>query len=212
MADLAFAITGMQAAQRVASENSNHYYRTMQKHATDLSWQVAGTGKAVNSSLKELLISLGKVLGQVDSSTSKETKLLEAQNTVLPSISESLKTSEGIKKVGDNTGPPVGIATTTPITPAKLGGASILQKPEQASMFPPPPPGFSVPPAGGSGVGSAVAPKLMPVTSVPPVPVPPPAPGAANLSSLGSAGFDPPAAGDDLQTYADNHLLCLGGS
>lgn len=147
----------------------------------DISWQVSGSGKAINSSVKELMVGIGRVLGQVDASTSKTNKLLEEQTKVFISMAEMLqKIHDGIQTVVDNTNPVSDTSTNTLMTPAKLMGTA-------PGSIPPPPPGFSVPPVRGG-----VAPKLMPVP-VPPGqpaqpahPVPPPA-------SAGLSGFDLPA-------------------
>ena len=55
--DLVAAILGVQSATRVSIEDGKQFQRQVNRSLENMSWQVAGAGKAQNQSLKDVTIS-----------------------------------------------------------------------------------------------------------------------------------------------------------
>ena len=54
LSELSMGLTGTVAAQRVAVDDQSRNFKTLAKHASDVSWQCGG-GKSVNTSLKDVV-------------------------------------------------------------------------------------------------------------------------------------------------------------
>lgn len=138
-------MVGLQAANRIALEDNQKQGRALQRTAENVCWQVSGSGKSQNQILKDLMISMSRLLPSVDGHSSKSHKIAESNSETLESIEAHLSSiSDGIKKLveqnqtrsqGDSAppaNPPVGspkvdaaaataAATAKAVTAAHLG-------------------------------------------------------------------------------------------
>ena len=89
--ELVNGIIGLSASVRHTGEESSKNQRAGVKHLENISWQVSGSGKNINTSIKETTTSLGKIMSQVDSQLSKQTKNQEDTNKLLSALNDNIK-------------------------------------------------------------------------------------------------------------------------
>ena len=66
--------------------------RQSAKSLTDVQWQLSSVGKSVNTSTKESLLSIGKVLSQLGTSVEKQGKSMDKTNSLLETLCSTMKT------------------------------------------------------------------------------------------------------------------------
>lgn len=138
LGEMTIAVTGLQSARRVITDETSRRQKMSQKSLADVAWQLSGAGKSVNSSIKELLIGIGRVLGQLDSRMAKNVKARDEHGKLLSAVVENLtKIDSGIQSLVQSATSAGAGSGSTPVTPAK-------------SAFPPPIPGFSATVHGGT--------------------------------------------------------------
>ncbi|CAK8987757.1 unnamed protein product, partial [Durusdinium trenchii] len=65
--------------------------RATAKSMSDTLWQVSGTGKTVNTPLKEVIMGVSKVVSQLDGTVTKQSKSLEKVTTLLEKLNSSME-------------------------------------------------------------------------------------------------------------------------
>ena len=80
MFEMVNGIIGLSVSVRHVSEETSKNHRAEVKHLENISWQLAGSGKNINTSLKETITSLEKIMSQVDNQVTKQTKNQEETN------------------------------------------------------------------------------------------------------------------------------------
>ena len=73
--DMANAVVGLGSSHRYVADESAKNQFTEVKHLKNLAWQIAGSGKGVNTSLKETVTGLGRILGQIDGQMTRQSKV-----------------------------------------------------------------------------------------------------------------------------------------
>ena len=220
--DLANGIVGLSSSVRHCQDEMLKSARATAKSMSDTLWQVSGTGKTVNTPLKEVIMGVSKVVSQLDGTVTKQSKSLEKITTLLETLCSSMKELISVEQKKSTLVAQVSQAakatstTGTPTTPASVPG---IAPPGSA------PSGFVTPPTTGGapqatlGTGHVAstspppAPKLMPTNLTPPMPSgfppapaftgqnygPPPAPAAGYTNtpmtpgtSVSGSGGGPP--------------------
>ena len=188
--DLANGIVGLSSSVRRCQDEMLKSARATAKSMSDTLWQVSGTGKTVNTPLKEVIMGVSKVVSQLDGTVTKQSKSLEKITTLLEKLNGSMEALVEVERrksslvaqmrggsapgtgggststpaPGPTPGPASGPAVSTPSTAAPAMAAGI----PQATL--------------GTGVVFTpqtpnVQPKLMPTSLTPPAPSAfPPAP------------------------------------
>ena len=155
--ELAGAVVGVQSATRVAVDDSKQNHRQTHKTLENMLWQLAGPGKAVNQSMKDVLISSAKMIQQVEQHLSKNGRIAEATSESMDNMENHLAAISGhLQKL------------------VELQSKSNRPEEPKASAKLPPPPvapaGMTVPQATLGTAAHPVQPKLMPNTLTPPGP------------------------------------------
>ena len=155
--ELAGAIVGVQSATRVAVDDSKQNQRQTHKTLENMLWQLAGPGKVVNQSMKDVLISSAKMIQQVEQHRSKSARIAESTAENMENMENHLAAiSEHLRKL------------------VELQSKSTRTEDPKASAKLPPPPfvpaGVNVPQATLGTAAHPVQPKLMPNTLTPPGP------------------------------------------
>lgn len=130
--ELTAAILGMQSAARLQLDDQSKSGRKLQRTMDNISWQLSGTGKGVNSSTKDLVLSLARLLQAMESQRGKAFKMsesnaetLEAMEAHLGKISERIQTlvQQGKGPMGQTPplNPQVNPASAAATTAATLG-------------------------------------------------------------------------------------------
>ena len=120
--------------------------RATAKSMSDTLWQVSGTGKTVNTPLKEVIMGVSKVVSQLDGTVTKQSKSLEKITTLLETLCSSMKELISVEQKKSTLVAQVSQAakatsmTGTPTTPASVPG---IAPPGSA------PSGFVTPPTTG---------------------------------------------------------------
>ena len=175
--ELSNGLIGLSSSIRHTQEEQLKAARSSAKSLTDVQWQLSGVGKSVNTSTKESLLSIGKVLSQLGTSVEKQGKSMDKTNLLLENLCSTMKTLVDVEEKKSKLVAQVSQAakaapmTGTTSTPASVPGVS---PPGSA------PGGFvTTPPTGGApqatlGTGQVAAPppapKLMPTNLTPPMP------------------------------------------
>ena len=156
MFEMVNGIVGLSVSVRHVSEETSKNHRAEVKHLENISWQLAGSGKNINTSLKETITSLEKIMSQVDNQVTTQTKNQEETNKLLSTVnlrklidlqgkkSEAPKSSAAALKFPtppSNVVSNVGTGSTVP--PAPLTPAAAVQP----KLMP-------VPPQSGTAFGS----------------------------------------------------------
>ena len=81
--DLANGIVGLSSSIRHCQDEMLKSARATAKSMSDTLWQVSGTGKTVNTPLKEVIMGVSKVVSQLDGTVTKQSKSLEKVTTLL---------------------------------------------------------------------------------------------------------------------------------
>ena len=98
LVELSNGIVGLGASVRHTAEESLKSQRSETKFLSDICWQLSGTGKGINTSVKETLMSLGKLLSQVDAQIGRQGKLQEESNKLLLSLNDLMKQLVEVEK------------------------------------------------------------------------------------------------------------------
>ena len=64
--ELSVSITGLQSATRVAVDDSKANQKQTHRTLENMLWQLAGPGKAVNQSMKDVVVSTAKMVQQAE--------------------------------------------------------------------------------------------------------------------------------------------------
>ena len=75
---LASGVIGVQSATRVSIEDGKQFQRQVNRSLENMSWQVAGAGKAQNQSLKDVTISSSRMLQGINDHLNKQGRLQKA--------------------------------------------------------------------------------------------------------------------------------------
>ena len=158
--ELSVSITGLQSASRVALDDSKAQQKQTHRTLENLLWQLAGSGKTVNQSMKDIVLSMAKLIQQSEQHLSRGVRAAEASSEGIDGLEVHLKAIGGhLQKL-------VELQSKKPDDPKAAG-----------PKLPPPPmaPASGNAPAQGVPVGmtapqSAVQPKLMPGSLTPPTP------------------------------------------
>ena len=175
--ELSSGIIGLSSSIRHTQEEQLKAARSSAKSLTDVQWQLSGVGKSVNTSTKESLLSIGKVLSELGTSVEKQGKSMDKTNLLLENLCSTMKTLVDVEQRKSTLVAQVSQAakaapmTVTTSTPASVPGVS---PPGSA------PGGFvtntttgGAPQATlgtGNVASSPPAPKLMPTNLTPPMP------------------------------------------
>ena len=96
--EMSNAVVGLGASHRFVADETARDQKTELKHLENLVWQVSGSGKGVNTSLKELVTGVGRVLGQIDGQLSRNAKTMEENGKHVAAVVEKLvKIETGIQ-------------------------------------------------------------------------------------------------------------------
>ena len=180
--ELSVSITGLQSASRVALDDSKAQQKQTHRTLENLLWQLAGSGKTVNQSMKDIVLSMAKLIQQSEQHLSRGARASEASSEGIDGLEVHLKAIGGhLQKL-------VELQSKKPDDPKAAG-----------PKMPPPPmaPASGNAPAQGVPVGmtapqSAVQPKLMPGSLTPPTPSAfPPSP-AFSTPTFGAGIFGTP--------------------
>ena len=90
--ELSNGIIGLSSSIRHTQEEQLKAARSSAKSLTDVQWQLSGVGKSVNTSTKESLLSIGKVLSQLGTSVEKQGKSMDKTNLLLENLCSTMKT------------------------------------------------------------------------------------------------------------------------
>ena len=69
--ELSVSITGLQSASRVALDDSRAQQKQTHRTLENLLWQLAGSGKTVNQSMKDIVLSMAKLIQQSEQHLSR---------------------------------------------------------------------------------------------------------------------------------------------
>ena len=64
--EMANAVVGLSSSHSYVGEETSKNHRAEVKHLENIAWQIAGSGKNVNTSMKETITALGGILSQID--------------------------------------------------------------------------------------------------------------------------------------------------
>ena len=78
LVELASGVIGVQSATRVSIEDGKQFQRQVNRSLENMSWQVAGAGKAQNQSLKDVTISSSRMLQGINDHLNKQGRLQKA--------------------------------------------------------------------------------------------------------------------------------------
>ena len=180
MHDLANGIVGLSSSVRHCQDEMLKSVRATAKSMSDTLWQVSGTGKTVNTPLKEVIMGVSKVVSQLDGTVTKQSKSLEKITVLLETLCSSMKELISVEQkkstmVSQMSQMSQAAKATsisgTPTTPSSVTGIA----PSGSA-----PSGFVTPPTTGGapqatlGTGHVAttspppAPKLMPTNLTPP--------------------------------------------
>ena len=166
--ELAGAIVGVQSATRVAVDDSKQNQKQTHRTLENMLWQLAGPGKAVNQSMKDVVVSSAKMIQQVEQHLSKNIRIAEstAENMEnmenhLAAISGHLQKLVELQSKSTKTEDPKASAKLPP-PPIAPAGMNVPPQVAPASM--------TVPQATLGTAAHPVQPKLMPSNLTPPMP------------------------------------------
>ena len=166
--ELAGAIVGVQSATRVAVDDSKQNQKQTHRTLENMLWQLAGPGKAVNQSMKDVVVSSAKMIQQVEQHLSKNIRTAEsaAENMEnmenhLAAISGHLQKLVELQSKSTKTEDPKASAKLPP-PPVAPAGMNVPPQVAPASM--------TVPQATLGTAAHPVQPKLMPSNLTPPMP------------------------------------------
>ena len=187
--DLANGVVGLSTSVRHCQDEMLKSARATAKSMSDTLWQVSGTGKTVNTPLKEVIMGVSKVVSQLDGTVTKQSKSLEKITTLLEKLNGSMEALIDVERQkssmvaqmrgGSVLGTGGGSASTTapgPIPVPATGPAASSPSPAAPAMA-------AGNPQATLGTGGLftpqtpnVQPKLMPSSLTPPAPssFPPP--------------------------------------
>ena len=86
LVDLSNGLVGLASSLRHTQDEQLKASRQATKSLGDIGWQLSGAGKGVNTSVKESLLSLGKLLSQIDSNVGRQSKAQEETNSLLKNL------------------------------------------------------------------------------------------------------------------------------
>ena len=90
--ELSNGVIGLSSSIRHTQDEQLKAARQSAKSLGDVQWQLSGVGKSVNTSTKESLLSIGKILSQLDTSVVKQGKSLDKTNSLLENLCATMKT------------------------------------------------------------------------------------------------------------------------
>ena len=155
--ELAGAIVGVQSATRVAVDDSKQNQKQTHRTLENMLWQLAGPGKAVNQSMKDVVVSSAKMIQQVEQHLSKNTKIAESTSESMDNMENHLAAISGhLQKLVE-----------------LQSKATKPEEPKASAKLPPPPvapAGMTVPQATLGTAAHPVQPKLTPGSLPPPGP------------------------------------------
>ena len=93
--ELAGAIVGVQSATRVAVDDSKQNHRQTHKTLENMLWQLSGSGKTVNQSMKDIVLSMAKLIQQSEQHLSRGTRTAEASLEGIDGLEVHLKAIGG---------------------------------------------------------------------------------------------------------------------
>ena len=180
--ELSVSITGLQSASRVALDDSKAQQKQTHRTLENLLWQLAGSGKTVNQSMKDIVLSMAKLIQQSEQHLSRGTRAAEASSEGIDGLEVHLKAIGGhLQKL-------VELQSKKPDEP-KAAGPKMPPPPMAPTSGNAPAPGV---PGGMAAPPGAVQPKLMPGSLNPPTPSAfPPSP-AFTTPTFGAGIFGTP--------------------
>ena len=102
LVELAGGVIGIQSATRVSIEDGKQHQRAVNRSLENLLWQVAGSGKAQNQSLKDVNISSARMLQGINDHMNKSNKVAEGMAETLENVEGHLATlNEHMKKLNE---------------------------------------------------------------------------------------------------------------
>ena len=126
--DLVVAILGVQSATRVSIEDGKQFQKQVNRSLENMSWQVAGAGKAQNQSLKDVTISSSRMLQGINDHLNKQNKVAEGMAETMENVESHLATlNEHMKKLIEIQQKNVtegGKTTTVPVAPRMDSGVA----------------------------------------------------------------------------------------
>ena len=186
--ELSVTITGVQSATRVAVDDSKANQKQTHRTLENMLWQLAGPGKAVNQSMKDVVVSSAKMIQQVEQQLSKSVRIAESSSenldnmeTHLAAISGHLQKLVELQSKAAKSEEPKAAAK---LPPPPIAPAGVNVTPQVA------PAGMTVPQATLGTAAHPVQPKLMPGSLTPPGPSgfpPPTAPGGSSAPAAPTA-------------------------
>ena len=166
--ELSVSITGLQSATRVAVDDSKANQKQTHRTLENMLWQLAGPGKAVNQSMKDVVVSTAKMVQQAEQHLSRSVRIAETSSEGIDGLEVHLKAISGhlqklVELQSKKPDEPKAAAAKLPPPPMAPASGNI---PAQGA-----PGGMTGPQATlGTGAHSAVQPKLMPGSLTPPTP------------------------------------------
>ena len=167
LVDLSNGLIGLGSSVRHTQDEQLKAQRQAAKSLSDIGWQLSGAGKGVNTSVKESLLSLGKLLSQIDANVGRQGKAQEETNALLKTLNGLMKSLVDVEQrkttlvaqaakaastVPANTGPSIAAPASVPASAPAAAAAAPM----------------TVPATLGTGVQTpvtpAVAPKLLPTS------------------------------------------------
>ena len=178
--ELAGAIVGVQSATRIAVDDSKQNHRQNHKTLENMLWQLSGSGKTVNQSMKDIVLSMAKLIQQSEQHLSRSTRAAEASLEGIDGLEVHLKAIAGhLQKLVD-------LQSKKPDEP-KAAGPKMPPPPMAPTTGNAPAPGV---PGGMTAPPGAVQPKLMPGSLNPPTPSAfPPSPAFTTPASFTTPAF-----------------------
>ena len=175
--ELSVSITGLQSASRVALDDSRAQQKQTHRTLENLLWQLAGSGRTINQSMKDIVLSMAKLIQQSEQHLSAEAS------------SEGIDGLEvHLKAIGGHLQKLVELQSKKPDEP-KAAGPKMPPPPMAPTSGNAPAPGV---PGGMAAPPGAVQPKLMPGSLNPPTPSAfPPSP-AFTTPTFGAGIFGTP--------------------
>ena len=173
--DLVVAILGVQSATRVSIEDGKQFQRQINRSLENMSWQVAGAGKAQNQSLKDVTISSARMLQGINDHLNKA----ETMENVEGHLNDHMKKLIEIQQKNVTEG---GRTTNVPVAPRMDSGVAPSAAAKAATLGT----------TGRAAKAMPVAPEAVPVG--PPLPMPP-APPLLNQGLAPPQMLDPNMAG-----------------
>ena len=210
--NLANGIVGLSSSVRHCQDEMLKSARATAKSMSDTLWQVSGTGKTVNTPLKEVIMGVSKVVSQLDGTVTKQSKSLEKVTTLLEKLNSSMEAlveverrkSSMVAQMRGGSAPGTGGGSTSIPPPGPnpgpaSGPASGPATSTHATAAPAMAAGLPQATLGTGGLFTPqtpnVQPKLMPSTLTPPPPSAfPPPPGFTPPPVFGSGPPSVPAS------------------